>query len=95
MLRFCSGEGSHGEDGQEGQKGEHEEGQEVGIEVEAEEGSLEGEARSGRGLILVAKNVPESKVGVTTDGFINAGATKVAKKKEAKGKYTLTAAFPR
>lgn len=46
-------------------------------------------------LILVAKNVPESKVGVTTDGFINAGATKVAKKKEAKGKYTLTAAFPR
>jgi len=46
------------------------------------------------GVTLVAKNVPEGKVGVTTNGFINAGATKVVKKKQAKGKYTLTAAFP-
>jgi hypothetical protein len=47
------------------------------------------------GLTLEAKNVPENKVEVTTKGFINAGATKVEKKKQAKGKYTLTAAFAR
>jgi hypothetical protein len=46
-------------------------------------------------LTLVAKNVPENKVEVTTKGFTNAGATNVKKKKQAKGKYTLTAAFPR
>lgn len=44
---------------------------------------------------LVARNVPENKVEVTTKGFTNAGATNVEKKKQAKGKYTLTAAFPR
>jgi hypothetical protein len=47
------------------------------------------------GVTLKAKNVPEHKVEVTTKGFINAGATKVDKKKQATGKYTLTAAFAR
>jgi hypothetical protein len=47
------------------------------------------------GFTLKAKDVPENKVEVTTKGFINAGATKVEKEKQATGKYTLTAAFAR
>jgi hypothetical protein len=45
-------------------------------------------------VTVVARDVPEDKVEATTEGFMNAGATKVVKTKQDDGKFTLTATFP-
>jgi len=44
-------------------------------------------------VVVVARDVPESMVDVTIEGFKNAGATRVTKTRQPDGKYTITAYF--
>lgn len=44
-------------------------------------------------VVVVARDVPESMVDVTIEGFNNAGATRVTKTRQPDGKYTITAYF--
>ena len=44
-------------------------------------------------VVVVARDVPENKVDVTIEGFMNAGATRVTKTRQSDGKYTITAYF--
>jgi hypothetical protein len=44
--------------------------------------------------VVVVKDVPAENVADTVEGFKNAGATKVRKKKQDDGKFTVRAEFP-
>jgi hypothetical protein len=44
--------------------------------------------------VVVVRDVPANRVDDLIEGFKNAGATTVTKRKQADGKYTLRATFP-
>jgi hypothetical protein len=44
--------------------------------------------------VVVVRDVPADRVDDVIEGFKNAGATKVTKRKQSNGKYTLRATFP-